>query len=428
MTFFLTLLFMGMVFWRPQDWLFPVLYGWPILDVVIFIALLTLFVELRMGRIQPPRVIQAKLLFGLWITAMLSHIARTFFAMTITTFVEVGKICLFSLLFISVLDSERRIRLVAGTIVGMTLLMAVHALMQARLGYGFAGGSPLRLRGPDGTLIVRSQFFGIFADPNDLAQIMTVGIPLTFAVAYRRNLLTTAVELVVVAMLIAAVLTTHSRGGLLALATVFAASVIVFGFRGWGPPVAILTLALIIPVAGRFAAGWMDISAHNRVVQWGFANHVFKQHPIFGIGYGMYTEVVSGLVAHNAFVTCYTELGIVGYWFWFGLIALGFTGCWRVNRLTTSPYLRRMARLCIVALAGFCASAYFLTRTWGYPLFFMTALAAGVVRVEEDRTKQENAIDSIGHRCHDLASVSIGSVASIAYIYVSVLVLNAVAG
>ena len=31
---------MLLVFWRPQEWLIPVIYGWPLLDFIIFFAFL----------------------------------------------------------------------------------------------------------------------------------------------------------------------------------------------------------------------------------------------------------------------------------------------------------------------------------------------------------------------------------------------------
>ena len=55
MTFFLTSLFMFLVFWRPQEWLFPFLYGLPILDGVVALAVLGLLIEDSAGTARVPR-------------------------------------------------------------------------------------------------------------------------------------------------------------------------------------------------------------------------------------------------------------------------------------------------------------------------------------------------------------------------------------
>ena len=55
MTFALTCIFIIMVFWRPQEWLIPSLYGWPLLDVVIYGALLSLLIETNEGKLRFPK-------------------------------------------------------------------------------------------------------------------------------------------------------------------------------------------------------------------------------------------------------------------------------------------------------------------------------------------------------------------------------------
>ena len=55
MTFFFTSIFLIMTFWRPQEWLVPWMFGWPVLDVVVVMAILTLMMEIDTGKVSWPR-------------------------------------------------------------------------------------------------------------------------------------------------------------------------------------------------------------------------------------------------------------------------------------------------------------------------------------------------------------------------------------
>lgn len=174
----------------------------------------------------------------------------------------------------------------------------------------------------------------------------------------------------------------------------------------------------------------MDSSAQDRVVFWGLANELFKNSPIFGIGYEMaWMATQKGQALHNAFVTCYTELGLFGYWFWFLLIQLGVVGAIRTRaalRRVAHPEARALHFLAgqtIVALMGFCASAYFLSRTFIFPLFFLMAMLAAMPRVAR-RFLPPHHPPLMEKRRDVYIWGTIGVLISVAYIYVSIVILN----
>ncbi len=115
-------------------------------------------------------------------------------------------------------------------------------------------------------------------------------------------------------------------------------------------------------------------------MQWGYGNQFLKQNPLFGIGYERWLEF-SDQVAHNSFVTCYGELGLFGYAFWFSLLWLVLRSLYRIIRL--EPLDRSTRRLGIglfAALVGYYASAFFLTRTYNPFLYLMLGLGIGMIR------------------------------------------------
>ncbi|MDA0991971.1 MAG: O-antigen ligase family protein, partial [Verrucomicrobia bacterium] len=229
--------------------------------------------------------------------------------------------------------------------------------------------------------------------------------------------------------LIMAMFTTHSRGGILGLAGVVGAQILVFMPHKWFFKLLFLGLITAL-VLCPFAGFVLDESAHNRVVFWGMANEVFKRNPVFGIGFGMFWEVTAtSRAAHNAFVKCYTELGFVGYWFWFGLIQLGLLGAQRArvaikkNKSPDARWLYRLAGQTIVAMVGFCASAYFLSRTFVFPLFFLMAMLGVVPAIARRHLPPTHPL-FYDKRRDVWRNVTIGTTISIIYIYISIILLN----
>ena len=431
MSFFFALVFMVLVFWRPQDWLFPWLFGFPLLQVVIAIGSLCLLVELIERRVAIPKGPVIFLLAGLLIGALMSHVAHAYFAGMVATFADVWKLSYFAIFLYCVTDRVSRLRAIAVVFVVLACVMSVHALMQQKLGYGFMGYRPLWTHSPYSLEVeyTRSLFFGIFEDPNDLAQILATAIPFAFVVTKRGGVPGFLLGTGISALLVSAIISTHSRGGQIGLAVVFAAMAFIHLPRRW------MQLLLVLAAIGAlalcpFAGPYLEESSAGRMDFWGQANAVFKQNPLFGVGYRMLSDYIAGdRAVHNAFVLCYSELGLFGYWFWFTAIAAGVVGSWRArvalrdSDSADGKYLSSFAGMAIAATASFLASSYFLSRAYVFPLFFLFAtLNAVVVVALPTLSDQTRPLALVGRRLFIYGAV--GTVGSIAYIYVSILLLN----
>jgi len=434
MTFFLTLAFMFMVFWRPQEWLLPWLYGWPLLDAVVYLGVLSLFIEAQQGTIRfPRRAPQVFLLLGLWFAAIMSQIVHTYFGGMVDSMIEVFKFCFFTLLLLCVIDRPQRLRAMAVVFVAMACVMSFHALMQQRVGAGFAGARPIWIPSIGGNPpYLRSRFFGIFADPNDLAQILVTAMPLALAIPRRLTAFSFIACAAVIGFLYMGYATTYSRGGMVALVATVGLGIVMLMPVRWTPMLVGVGLVLGLVACSTRAGAMLDASARGRLEFWGYGNQAFKRNPLFGIGYNMFWQVGGGRPAHNAFVTCYTELGILGYWMWFNLLLLGVVGGHRTRvalRHTDTvegKYLRRFSALAVVAMGGFAASAYFLSRTFVFPLFFLIAMLNVIPFVAEQELPEDSPV-LIAPRRDVFLVGSVGSVLSIVYIYISILLLNRVA-
>jgi putative inorganic carbon (HCO3(-)) transporter len=431
MTFPLTLIFIWLVFWRPQEWLFPWMFGLPFLDAVIYMALLGLLMEGSQQTIKMPKTPALKLAIGLWFASIMSHVAHTYFQGILNTYQETFKISLLLVLLLIVINTVNRARAVVLMFILAAIVMSAHAILQAKTGVGFGGGRPLVWWHPvKYEWILQTQFFGIFNDPNDLGQILLTAIPLVFAFPRRLNPVAFMMAGGVVWLIATALLTTRSRGSLVGVVAMAACVVFMKLPTRWLPYVATLGLIVGLGMCALGGAGLLDESARERVVFWGDANRAFKASPLFGIGYGMFAEITEkGRAGHNAFVVCYTELGFFGYWFWFNLMTLGLIGCWRTRAAFQRPktaveaYLKRLAGLGIAAMAGFAASSYFLSRAYVYPFFFLFGLLNAIAVIAQ-RQLPEDHRPLLNFRKDVLMTGTLATAASIVYVYVSVLLLN----
>jgi len=233
-------------------------------------------------------------------------------------------------------------------------------------------------------------------DPNDLAQTLVAALPLV-ALAWRgrrplNNLF--FVALPVIAILWAVVLT-RSRGGLVALA-----ALLWFAFALWtGPRWARVLrwagfLGLLVLLTLFFRLGGADESAMGRLEAWSEGLQMLKYSPIWGVGFAQFADR-NELVAHNSFVHCFAELGLVGYFAWLGAIVATF---WYLERIGVteadgkgSPELVRWARALGLSLVTFLAGALFLSRTYSASLFLLVGMGTALAGVAQKTSEEPEA-------------------------------------
>ncbi len=387
--------------------------------------------EVNQRQIKLPRTPAIWLAIGLWIATIISHIANGYFQGMLDTIPDSFKLCFFVVLLVTVVDRVERVRAVIIIMVASAVIMTFHCLMQQRLGYGFAGQPPLlRYRPLIDQWQVQSQFFGIFSDPNDVGQWFAATFPLVFAIPRRLNPVSLMICGVVAWYLFLGLDATHSRGAQIAFAAMLATLVFLKLPTRWFPYVMILGLGGVLVLCALKGGGLLDASAQERVVYWGMANREFKHHPVFGIGYNMFWVVTGGRhAAHNAFVSCYTEVGLFGYWFWFGLLQLAVIGAWRtrmaLKKVRTGPqaYLKRVAGLGLASLVGFAVGGYFLSRAFVFPLFFLVGLLNTFPLIASKMLPEDHP-PLIEARKDVFGIGTVTSLFSVLYVYWTILILN----
>src|SRR5580704_16316755 len=239
----------------------------------------------------------------------------------------------------------RRLKIAALTAVGSCLIVTVEALCGYYAGYhGEMFVLLSNIFSPEDNVIgqlSRIRGAGFLSDPNDLAQILLIALPLAF-VAWRRGRVVANffVVLVPAALLLWTTYLTHSRGGLIALA-----AVALMAARKKLGTTASMVLAGVF-IFGMLAldfTGGRGISAADgadRLEAWASGLEMFKSAPVFGIGFDGFTELYE-ITAHNSFVLCLAELGLLGSTLWMALLVTTTMG---LNRIVGAQKKRHPRR------------------------------------------------------------------------------------
>jgi putative inorganic carbon (hco3(-)) transporter len=176
----------------------------------------------------------------------------------------------------------------------------------------------------------RSAWIGIFGNPNELAYSLIILIPIAIALSMAHGLLVRAATWGVVALYMAAIFLTYSRGGFIGLVLVLALT----GFRLYSrmaPLFLVVVLAGVLFYVGNYwkrDEGFSDLgsdaSFQQRIATIHAGYDMFLDHPVLGVGAGCfiiawplyapkatYTKVA--LVNHNTFMQVLSETGVVGF-------------------------------------------------------------------------------------------------------------------
>lgn len=243
---------------------------------------------------------------------------------------------------------------------------------------------PIPVEDTSGTLVWRLRSVGFLNDPNDFGQTIIVVAPWIFM---RFSAVTSwftrlAVAGPWLALLGYALTLTHSRGGMLGMAAALA-----FFFKD-----KVNKTVRLLAIAGAVAAFMLGLvgggerglsgkerSASERIDAWNDGIGMLKDHPLLGVGYGNFTEHHIR-TAHNSFVLCFAELGLVGYFLWLSLIVLSFQALNRIIQcVNPADDHARYAVLLRVSMVGFMVCAWFLSRTFVPTLFILTGMTVALL-------------------------------------------------
>jgi O-antigen ligase len=381
MGYYVALLYMVLLILSPAEVL-PALAPYRIQVLIGGLAAL-LTAALLPIRGFPLRAPQPYLLAGFLFAIMASWLAQGSIHGARMGVFKVGSACIVFYLFVAGVQSLRRIKIIAGTLVILACYMVLRGILafHYRIEYPtYVFEQPYFFE-----IVQRIRYVGEFSDPNDLAQYFLVSLPFVGMLWRRgqifRNLIIT---LPLMAYIGYGIFLTHSRGvfvGLLAvlmlhLRTRFNSILMTIA----AAVVAVVGLAGMIAGGRAFSFG----AGADRIEAWGVGLGLLRSHPITGAGFNSFTDFHE-ITAHNSFVLCFAELGLLGFFFWMALIVCTFL---QLNALIRqhrqNPAMADAVRWALairLSLTGFLTTAWFLSRTYIVLLWVLLAMAVSLIEI-----------------------------------------------
>jgi putative inorganic carbon (HCO3(-)) transporter len=266
---------------------------------------------------------QMFLLVGLFVAIAFSEVANGWFGGVLVSWQAFLPSAAIFFFVATNVTTIRRLKVVTLAAVASCMIVVVEALC------GYYG----RFRGDTFVLhdylfshdevvgnLFRLRGVGFLNDPNDFAQILLVALPLLFITWRPRRLVHNSLLVCMPAcVLLWAIYLTHSRGALIGSVVLI---LMAARERLGATASAVLTGALALGMMALDFTGGRAISASEgaeRLDAWASGLELFKSAPIFGVGFGSFADL-NGITAHNSFVLCLAELGLVGSIIWVALL------------------------------------------------------------------------------------------------------------
>ena len=326
------------------------------------------------------------------------------------------------ILTVCAVDSIRRLRIVAGLVGALSLFLVLQGAAAYHFGYHTEmflfdpvtraeyvananaddSGEAIESNATEGAdaeedgevsladTQLRIRGLGLLNDPNDLALGLVLAVPLLTAF-WRRNggFRNFVLVTLPIAILVYGVYLTHSRGGTVALLLTLAYAM----SRRIGRVPAVIAACVLaaVVVAANFAGGRQltggDESAQGRVQAWSEGLQMLKAQPVLGVGYGQFLDHHT-LTAHNSFVLCFAETGLVGYFFWLGLLVASYLYMRAMRAVPQKEpidaEIARWSGILQLSLFGFLIAAFFLSRTFVPMLYLLLGLVVALVLIARD--------------------------------------------
>jgi O-antigen ligase len=236
-------------------------------------------------------------------------------------------------------------------------------------------------------------------DPNDLAAMMCLFLPLAIGMSIRGKAWQRLVGLAGIMVFSAIIVLTSSRGGLVGMAV--GVTTFVLLLRPSRVLVAVPLVSVLMVGSWQFAPETFRTRAATlfaveddynvttetgRIAIWKRGAKHFTSHPITGVGLGNYSvaegnffeeqnKVAAYFTAHNAYIQAFVEFGLLGGIPFMFLLAYSVSGAWRaaVFKRNGVPYLMRRPEY-FAAILAYLTAAFFLSHAYIYLMFAVFGL------------------------------------------------------
>ena len=315
------------------------------------------------------------------------------------------KIIVMTLAIMWLVNTTKDLAKTAMVIIYAGALVSCIAVYNSANGIGLVEGS---------RVTIGRDFGSMLGDPNDLSLVLMFPLAFTISQASTPGIpwFKRIISALVCLLLLAAIIATQSRGGLLGC-------IAVIGIFAWklvrskvllmsGGAVAGVVLYLVAGISDRSSGGaaeeGIDESAMGRIYAWEAAFKMALDNPLTGVGlnnffsnYFFYSSHWDGLnhAVHSTWFGVLAETGFIGLIIFVGLIvSLIKTSRATLARLKAAgsnvpPELNAVAYAVYAGLIGTIVSGTFLTQGFNWPIYILAALTVCVSNVSQTACQNE---------------------------------------
>jgi putative inorganic carbon (hco3(-)) transporter len=375
-------LFILLSFLRPSD-LIPSLEGLPLAKVVGGATLLAIIIKYIQRKNYIFNYRQTYLLAAFTGVLFISIPLSVWAGESSTVALDFVKMILFYLIFINVCRDLKMFRI-------MTLIALVCAIILCI--------STIQLYFTDVERAGATIGAKLFGDANDAALLFVSILPFSglwiSSKKFRFGKLFYGLS---IAILVAGVILTQSRGGFLGLLVVL----FVLYFRGKNKIKAIVSLAVIALIIQFFLPSKIgerystigtyqeDASAMGRITAWKAGLKMMAARPLTGVGVGCFsvaygTQFGSGgrwMAPHNTFIQVGAETGLIGLTIFILLLTTSIAQLRRIKSPDPDheeDEIFKIRDMIIASILGFIMCAFFLTQALNFMLYYLIAASVSL--------------------------------------------------
>lgn len=307
---------------------------------------------------------------------------------SLNSLVDFMKVVVIFIVMINVIRSEHRWKLLVMLLLLISCFLGFSALRNYGLGMQLVEGN--RVKGSIGNM---------FENPNDLALHLVTMVPIAIGLFFStRNPLTKLFYLVCGFLMIAGIVVTFSRGGILGL-------ICAVGVLGWKlmrrnrllavGAIVILGGGLLIFAPGGVLSRFRSVFDQDQASSISARKDDLKRsilvtlrHPLFGVGIGNFLlRSNRGLATHNAYTQVSAELGIAALVFYVMFIIIPIKRLRAIERDTLAD--RKKSRFHYLAigmqasLIGYMVCSLFASVAFLWYVYYLVALSVCLGRLYE---------------------------------------------
>lgn len=357
---FILILYLITMLIRPQDWV-SWFIGFPTASILIPLGLIFGYAKYNS---DPNKVVlpQSKLLVAYLFVIFLSTLIGTDFGNAIDIFITYLKRVLVFFMFFWLITTKEQLKLVITTILFLTMFVVYQAYQQTIYGEAIGGLIPYR-----DSVSQRSIWWGDWDGPNVASIMFLASVPFALEWVWGKVTFVKRIAgLIGVSLLFLGIYTTNSRGAMLTVCVVLLYN---YRYRLLNPKIMVLAIvigSLLLAVAPSRVTkiSSKEDSASERTWLWEEGLKFFRASPVLGLGKDEFQKNAQlRLRAHSNYVQSFSELGLIGFFFYVAILWTTYRGNMRIvkKKEKIHPTVLSINRAMTHVMVAFGTVTFFVT-------------------------------------------------------------------